>query len=1490
MSMRTLSIRKYLGSTIFLIALVLAVGFFLFKIFWFDAHVKIETEQRQLQVANVLSKQVKFYLDTPVMQLKSVALQRKKAGGDGAVLDQALDAQVLVSDVLEVAYVLDRAGHVRAHGFPPRQGQRRTYLRDANFSVNPMFLDARATGKLVWSNVFFSELNQQLTIAFSFPDKEWTFIGEVGVENLIANLKKIAGNSNCLVLVVDIDGQVILDQDGKYFNRKIDVSNIPEMSQFVRTRQPVFSRFDFDDEAMQGVMSPIEGTNWALVYAEPVSVANATSRLISRATIAFFLASLLSGVILVVVLSKKVAGQFATLAEHAARVAAGEDNVIWPDFLVSEFSLLSIGIQCTASLLVERERRLKTMIENLPGVIYRARNDEVSESALLSKGIERLTGYSNDELQGGNMLAYQSLIHRDDRAYVDKSIEQCLEEGKPWQLTYRIVTKDGAIKWVCDYGWIYCDQSNGVIYREGFIADITETKVSADELTEYEARLHTVLGNLPVILEVIDKNGTYTLSDGRGLTKIGLAPGQLVGKSLYERFAKAPEVRADLLRCLAGESVHSQTHVFDNWYEIIYEPVVEADEQISGAMIISIDVSQRKNTEDKLLRMTSLLKGTQSLAKVGGWELDLSNNEMYWSDEMFSIYEVSPNDHVPSVENNLRYFAPGSRDKFSLAIQKAIDTGQNYDLSLALLTAKGNTRIVRATCETIKEEGKTVRIFGALQDISAYKQIENELRAHKQNLEETVDQRTHELVLARDSAEHATQAKSVFLANTSHEIRTPINAVIGLTRLALKLESSPKLKNYLEKIHVSASLLLDLINDILDFSKIEAGRLDLVRVDFNLAEVLEKISTVIAQRASEKNIDYLLDIAPEVDQVLVGDPMRLSQVLINLCGNAVKFTERGEIVLSVVRLAGDLPGEVSLQFTVRDSGIGLSRDDIERLFQPFNQVDNSTTRRYGGTGLGLAISRLLVEMMGGEVWVESDPGRGSTFKFTASFGVAKGQLPEPDHASRVLPGLKALVVDGSASSRTIHSTLLASLGCETRSAINLDEAQASLQQDPARAFDFLLLDGRLFHGDEQRVLAFKTANPSHPLRVIVMASDVLDEPSQGMPTAVDAWVRKPLMAAQLINAVMAAFGQAQRLSSPSGESLLADQARVHLAGRQVLLAEDNEFNQLVASELLADVGIETTLAGNGQQAVDLALAGSFDLVLMDIQMPLMDGFGATRRLRREARLAGLPIIAMTAHAMVAEHDKCLSAGMNDFLSKPVDPDQLYAALMRWIKHSGRVPVTVAVVDSSAPGDGDLPAEIAGISLRDGLRYCGGKSGFYLRMLQQFRQGKAGLAEEIRGLIKAGNLDAARRLTHTNKSIAAHLGAGVLADAARALEQALQDTDSALIAGALAEFTRCLSIVIEGLQQALGVSSASPAAADEAISDLSPLLQQLSELLQRDLGRALRLERKIRPALESGPLAKDYAEFRHHLEAFDIHAAAESLGRLIDAHRTKYGIS
>ena len=1476
-----MSIRKYLGFIIALIALALVVSFSLFKIFWFDAHVKIETEQRQQQVASVLSRQVKIYLDTPVMQLKSVALQRKTAASR-AVLEQALNAQVRVSDVLEVAYALDQRGRVRAQGFPPRPGQQRTNLYDADFSANAMFVDARETGKLVWSSVFFSELNQQLTIAFSFPDNDWTFIGEVGVEDLIANLKKIAGNSNCLVVVVDSDGRVILDQDGKNLDRKIDASSFPGMGEFARTRKTVFSQFDFDDEAMQGVLSPIEGTNWTLVYAEPASVADATSRLISRATIAFFLASLLGGIVLVLVLAKKVAGQFAALAEHAARVAAGENGVVWPEFLVSEFSQLSIGIQHTASLLAERERRLKMMIENLPGVVYRARNDEVSESAVLSRSVEQLTGYGLDELQRANMSVYQALIHRDDRAYVAKSVQQCIDDGKPWQLRYRIVAKDGAIKWVCDYGWIYGDQSNGVIYREGFIADITEAKSSEDELSDYEARLHTVLGNLPVILEVVDAKGIYTLSDGKGLARIGLAPGQLVGQSLYERFHNVPEITAGLLRCLAGESVHGQTRVFENWYEIIAEPIIEADGQVSGAMIFSIDVSSRKNAEDRLLRMSSLLKGTQSLAKVGGWELDLLTNEMYWSDEMFSIYEVSPQEHVPSIENNLRFFAAESRDEFAAAVQQAIDTGQNYDLSLALITAKGNPRMVRATCETIKVDGRTVRIFGALQDISAYKRIENELRAHQQNLEQIVAQRTHELVLARDAAEHATQAKSVFLANTSHEIRTPINAVIGLTRLALKAESSPKQKSYLEKIEVSASLLLDLINDILDFSKIEAGRLDLLQVDFNLTDVLKKISTVIAQRAGEKNLDYLLDIAPEVNQALVGDPMRLSQVLINLCGNAVKFTERGEIVLSVAQLPDREDGRVRLQITVRDSGIGLSRTEIERLFQPFNQADNSTTRRYGGTGLGLAISRMLVDMMGGRIWVESTPGRGSAFKFTASFGMAAKPPSAPELAPRLPPGLKALVIDESVAARAIQATLLASLGCTAQSAASLDEAQACLRQG---AFDLVLIDARLFHRDEPGALALTAASS---IRLIVMAADVPDEQSHAQPIAVDAWVGKPLMAAPLGVAIMTALGRPQRAVSSAG-TLQVDDARAQLAGRKVLLAEDNEFNQIIAKELLSEVGIETTLAGNGRQAIELALAGRFDLVLMDIQMPVMDGFDATRRLRREARLADLPIIAMTAHAMVVEHDKCLDAGMNDFLTKPVDPELLYATLMRWLKATDRPRVTAPLAPPPEPESDALPARIEGISLRDGLRFCGGKSAFYLAMLHQFRDGKAGLADEIGERIAAGDLDAARRLAHTNKSIAAHLGATSLADAARVLEQTLGDGDDAAIGRAQAEFAHCLHTVIDGLRQSLPERAAT-APVGAASEDAAALLPKLAELLQRDLGRALRLERKLRPALASGPLADDYAAFRRHLDVFDTRAALESLKRLIAAQRETKGVS
>ena len=1484
--MRSISIKRYLGQIILFVAVFSVLFMAIFKLYWFDPRIQQETKQRQLQVAYVLSHQVKIYLATPLIQLESVTALASKPGARDDIFEQALDAQVNVSDALEVAYALDAGGKVKAIGLPSHQQYRRRDLQNLDLSQNPLYQSARQAGKLVWSDAFLSMVNEELSIGFAIPTPKWVFMGEVSLDKLRAHLQQIAGNTQSLVLVLDSRGQVVFDQQNKYSNQQMNISNIPAVHEVLQSRKTIARQFYFDDQDMQGVLTPIEGSSWYVIYAEPSRIAFATSHALAVASTIFFLLTVLVAVSLTVMLSKKVTSQFTDLADRAQRVAAGETHVSWPDFLVLEFAQLAHSIQHTTNLLLERERQLRTLMGNLPGMVYRARNDGVSETGFLSEGCLKLTGYTSEDLQGENLSGFRRLIGREDVARHDQSMRQFIDAKRPWQLVYKIVTRDGLIKWVCDYGREIIDASNGVAYREGFIVDITEQKKSENDLAESEARLRAVLSNLPVILTVVDRGGIFTLCEGKGLSNFRMHPHALLGTSFLDRYKNFPQIKEDFQRCLQGESVHSQIRIYEAWYDIYYEPILDANQQVARVMVLSIDMTGRKNAENKMLRLSSLLRGAQSLAHVGGWELDVASKTLYWSSETYRIYGVSPEEFTPTLDKAMAFMRPESRAKFATAIQLAMDEGIVYDMHLTLLTGDGRQREVHASCEVIRENNQTIRIIGAVQDVTAYKQIENELRSHKLHLQDLVEQRTLELVLARDAAEKATRSKSDFLANTSHEIRTPINAVMGFTRLALNTELLPVQRSYLEKIHTSASLLLGLINDILDFSKIEAGYLDLSMVEFSLTDVLKQVSTVTAQRAHEKNIEYLLHIDPSIAPILIGDPMRLSQILINLCGNAVKFTEKGEVILSVT-VSSSARQQLTLQFSVQDSGIGLAPSEIELLFQPFKQVDSSHTRRYGGTGLGLAISRQLVEMMGGRIWVESSPGVGSEFVFTASFDV--GEPPPPVLAYQVQPGLKqkALLVDASAKASEIHAALLESLGFDTVKTGSLPEAQRVLSQPDQAAIDIVLVDGKLLSGQESSCQAFKTALVTHPARVIVMTNGVSKDAESDSPIRADAWVTKPLMASSLSQAIADVLCQsAPPAARPDSYPALAAKARHLLKGRQVLLVEDNDFNQEVASEMLQDLGIDVTLACNGSEAIDCALAQHFDLVLMDIQMPVMGGLAATRSLRREARLLDLPIIAMTAHTMVDEQRNCISAGMNDFIGKPFDPDILLNMLLKWIKAP---PVSVSPDAASHPVSGmpaHFPDTVAGISVADGLRYSGGKAEFYLKMLRRFLQTKSAIVTDIQTQMDCGEWDSACRIAHTSKSIAAHIGANDLAEVLSALEQALREKNSKAVETHLTTCANLLAIVMQGLQSALGDAPIStPVAAGFAL-DITEYLRQLEDVLPRDIGKALRLERKIRPSLEAGPLAHEYEKFRQHLRSFDTHAAIEALRTVMDAYAAK----
>ncbi|WPL17243.1 Signal transduction histidine-protein kinase BarA [Thiorhodovibrio winogradskyi] len=818
---------------------------------------------------------------------------------------------------------------------------------------------------------------------------------------------------------------------------------------------------------------------------------------------------------------------------------------------------------------------------------------------------------------------------------------------------------------------------------------------------------------------------------------------------------------------------------------------------------------------------------------------------------------------------------------------------------------------------------------------------------------------------ARRAAEAASAAKSGFLANMSHEIRTPLNAIMGLTDLLLRGALESRQQEFLTKIKLASKSLLAVINDILDFSKIEAGHLEIEQTDFSLHELMANLSEMFAYRAHEKGVELIVAIAPGTPTELIGDPTRLSQILINLTGNALKFTEQGEVQITA-DLAPDAASPstgagtgaseqdaVHLRLRVRDTGPGIAPERLEAIFEAFAQADGSVTRRHGGTGLGLAICRRLARLMGGDVRVESTAGEGSTFTATACLRRQPSRASMPPRTPTDLRGLRVLVVEDNATSREMLVAQIESFQMRAMAVASGEEALSALA-DPEQPFDLVLLDWKMpgLNGLETAVRIRQDLKLPHtPVVCMISAYAREDLLQQSERSVLDAFLHKPVNQSFLFDTIVSLFGH-QDAATSTRPTLLAEASErppPDLGGQRVLLVEDIEMNRLVALEWLEAAKLDTEIAENGLQALNKVREHHYDAVLMDIQMPELDGLEATRRIRAEFPERPLPIIAMTAHALKGDMERCLAAGMDDYLSKPIDPAQLFSVLERWLDTKGAPPaasppMTEQVTDQVTDHPGSLPSStqprsvataarshsatspdapeldqhpLPGIALEAGLARANNNRKLYLKILRSFFTSNAQALAEITAALQAGQSEDARRRIHSIKGMAGNLGAEPLHQAALALETAVAaHRRAALDTPDWRIFSERLTEVVEGVRplinppktQTATPTSATPSSATLAPATASPeplldpaavriLLSQLARQLDDDLGVAGETLEALRPTLLTYPATQASAGNRHAqiaaaIDDFEIETAIDLVQQCLaelpaaDSHQTK----
>ncbi|MDL1963413.1 MAG: response regulator, partial [Deltaproteobacteria bacterium] len=738
------------------------------------------------------------------------------------------------------------------------------------------------------------------------------------------------------------------------------------------------------------------------------------------------------------------------------------------------------------------------------------------------------------------------------------------------------------------------------------------------------------------------------------------------------------------------------------------------------------------------------------------------------------------------INSQFRYYFTDPERAY-VGVKRSFEEGKVTDYELVMKSKTGELTVVSYNAIVyMDEKGEARGVFAAARDISESKLVEKEL------------------IKAKEAAEAATIAKSEFLANMSHEIRTPMNGVIAAAELALSEKMPPRAERYLEIIQSSAYSLLGIINDILDFSKIEADKLEIETRPFLLDEVIDRITDVFMSEVAGKRIELLVDIDLEAPNALIGDPLRLQQILKNLVSNAVKFTDVGGIILVRVTESEKSADRTTLTFSVKDTGIGIAPKYLSRLFKPFSQVDTSSTREYEGTGLGLSICKRLVEIMGGKIWVESELGKGSTFSFTVCFGLQPTNqkqklVPPPD-----IQHLNVLVVDDCADSRLIMQKMLESFGLQVTSVSSGEESLTALKENETREqpFELVVIDWLMpvLSGIETSKKIRRDLKLTIPIILMTAfgkESEMLDAEKAG----INAFLTKPIHQSTLFNAIMDTFGK-KALKIEEKENHITTRASIYknfLKGIRILVVEDNLTNQEIALAILEGAGIVVEIADNGKKAVEAVQRSCFDAVLMDIQMPEMDGYEATKMIRKNSKFKSLPIIAMTAHAMKGDEEKCLEAGMDGYISKPISQDRLFHTIWKLVERQKKAPCPSEpeAIDVRVAETQDLPERLPGINIQEALSVLNIDKDVFKHILIGFLKNNKESTNKLKNAFDEKDWESLVQLAHSLKGSAGNIGADKLYKAAHELE--IAGRDEALTSALLETVETALNQVLESLQ-------------------------------------------------------------------------------------------